>query len=115
MLRGSEELGIYGDGKNSNKYPLYGLAGRVSVDPRCIIYWGNYGTGSLRIVLVSTNRNVSLGVDSGNRLSQLKPEALKEAMQLCRGQAKQMKIVKEDAIPMSVGVFAQYHLTFRCE
>lgn len=69
MLRGSEELGIYGDSKNSNKYPLYGLAGRVSVDPRCIIYWGNYGTGSLRIVLVSTNHNVSLGVDSGNRLS----------------------------------------------
>lgn len=49
------------------------------------------------------------------RLSQLKPDALKEAMQLCRGQAKQMKIVKEDAIPMSLGVFAQYHLTFRCE
>lgn len=49
------------------------------------------------------------------RLSQLKPEALKEAMQLCSEQGKQMAIVKEDAIPMSIGVFAQYHLTFRCE
>lgn len=49
------------------------------------------------------------------RLSQLKPEALKEAMQLCGEQGKQMAIVKEDAIPMSIGVFAQYHLTFRCE
>ena len=49
------------------------------------------------------------------RLSQLKPEALKEAMKLCSEQGKQMAIVKEDAIPMSIGVFAQYHLTFRCE
>lgn len=49
------------------------------------------------------------------RLSQIKPEALKEAMQLCSKQGKQMAIVKEDAIPMSIGVFAQYHLTFKCE
>ena len=49
------------------------------------------------------------------RLSQIKPEALKEAMQLCREQGKQMAIIKEDAIPMSIGVFAQYHLTFKCE
>lgn len=49
------------------------------------------------------------------RLSQLKPEALKEAMQLCSKQGKEINIVKEDAIPMSVGVFAQYHLTFNCQ
>ncbi|MGC6511887.1 MAG: hypothetical protein ACON4J_03895 [Parvibaculales bacterium] len=48
------------------------------------------------------------------RLSQLKPEALKEAMQLCAKQGKEINIVREDAIPMSIGVFAQYHLTFNC-
>lgn len=49
------------------------------------------------------------------RLSQIKPEALKEAMRLCSEQGKQMAIIKEDAIPMSIGVFGQYHLTFKCE
>lgn len=47
-------------------------------------------------------------------LSDLKAQGLREANETCEKQEKMMEVVKEDQVPMSIGIFARYELRFKC-
>ncbi len=49
------------------------------------------------------------------RLSRLKAEALKEAQEKCSENNASLVIQDEIETEMTIGVFARYELTFRCE
>ncbi len=48
------------------------------------------------------------------RLARLKADALNEANDICKKQAKKLVIVNELSVPVSVGVFARYEIAFKC-
>lgn len=53
---------------------------------------------------------------TGNfRLASLKADALNEAVEVCASQNAKVDILNETSIPVSVGVFARYELTFKCK
>ena len=48
------------------------------------------------------------------RLASLKADALNEANDICKKQGKQLVIIDEISVPVSIGVFARYELAFKC-
>jgi ATP:corrinoid adenosyltransferase len=52
---------------------------------------------------------------SGNfRLASLKADALSEANDICNKEGKEVVILDEVSVPVQIGVFARYELTFKC-
>jgi len=49
------------------------------------------------------------------RLLGLKADGLKEANETCLSQKKSVSVIEEVSVPVSIGVFARYELTFKCE
>ncbi|QHJ12467.1 hypothetical protein FX988_02724 [Paraglaciecola mesophila] len=48
------------------------------------------------------------------RLASLKADALNESNDICIKQNKKVEILDEISVPVSLGVFARYELSFRC-
>ena len=52
---------------------------------------------------------------TGNfRLAGLKADALNEGNDICEKQGKSIEIIDEVSVPVQIGVFARYELTFKC-
>jgi hypothetical protein len=52
---------------------------------------------------------------AGNfRLASLKADALNEAVEVCAKYNKKVVILNEVSVPVSIGVFARYELSFKC-